>query len=343
MKPITQALLNWYAENKRDLPWRRTQNPYHIWVAEVMLQQTRVNTVVDYYCRFIDSYPTLSSLAQAREEEVLTLWQGLGYYSRARHLLQGAKSLGKGPFPHHYQEFLSLPGVGEYTASAVFSIAFQEKRVAVDGNILRIAIRLFSLEEKKSRASLKRMIQERLLDYLPEKRPGDFNQALMDLGSGICIPKKPPCPQCPLQSWCQARIKGIVSQLPIPGWRAGPRKTPVQVDWITTWDEKILLRKRSHGTFLQGLWELPFLEGGGTWMEKWSAKNHWPPLEETGTFSHRYLFTHKDWQMTVRKYLVPESFPLGTWEYEEYRWFLFQQIAELSMATVFRQVLEQKK
>lgn len=342
MHPLTAALMAWYSKNRRDLPWRRTRDPYHIWVSEVMLQQTRVETVIQRYPTFIKTYPTLTALSQAQESQVLQIWQGLGYYSRARHLLQAAKKLQGRPFPHLYREFLSLPGVGEYTASAVFCIAFQEQYLAVDSNILRIAARLFKLEGSKNSTSFKKIVQERLFDYLPAEKPGDFNQALMDFGSLICTPRNPHCTRCPVTSFCLAKRAGLEKRLPLQGPPSRPQKIPVHIYWITAESQEILLRRRNQGTFLQGLWELPFQEGEDTWIETLAERGHHPRLEKKRTFSHRYLFTHKDWQMTVIQYGVQEAFPLTIEGQEEYRWFLPKKIGEIGMATVFRRVLKQK-
>lgn len=345
MHLLTKRLLTWYEKNRRDLPWRKTDDPYKIWVSEVMLQQTRVEAVVDKYCHFIETYPTISSLAQAREREVLDRWQGLGYYSRARRLLEAAKILGERPFPEDYKEFLSLPGVGEYTASAVFSIAFHEKRIALDGNLLRIGVRLMAHEGDSRKSKVRQEISAYLKEYLPHKKSGDFNQALMDLGSAICTPKNPNCKACPLVTLCIGHKKKMTHRLPLPTRKPSPRKVMVDVFFIISPDGEILLRRRDYGSFLQGLWELPFEEKGeetNLLVKEKKALYHAkrPLLGES--LSMEYLFSHKHWFMRVEEYRVERRFIPVSKKKEEYRWVSKEELDSIGIATVFRRVLERK-
>lgn len=339
--PLTENLLSWYKNHKRDLPWRETKDPYKIWVSEVMLQQTRVEAVKEKYCQFIETYPTLSSLAKGREEEVLQLWQGLGYYSRARRLLEAAKRIGQGPFPN-YKGFLSLPGVGEYTANAVFSIAFDDQRAAVDGNLLRIGARLLALEGDIKKAAIKREISIYLEKNLPRKNRGDFNQALMDLGSSICIPKKPRCEDCPLHAFCLAFREGSAYRIPLRGAPSSPKKIPVDIYWIQSNRDEILLRRRAHSGFLQGLWELPWEERKASHSQIREREEKYYALQEEGpTFSMEYVFSHKHWLMKIKKRRAQKRFePSFLRDDEEYRWAPLGKLKAMEMATVFRKVIE---
>ena len=208
-----RTLLAWYDNEKRDLPWRRTKNPYHIWVSEIMLQQTRVEAVKEYYRRFLERFPAIEDLAAATEEEVLQQWQGLGYYSRARNLWQGAKETVAqygGEVPKDEKSLRALPGVGEYTAGAILSIAYQQAVPAVDGNVLRVFSRLYGLQEDVQTTAAKKRVAKLVSDVLPVKRPGDFNQALMDLGSSICSPLNPQPEISPIKAFNAAYKNGTM-------------------------------------------------------------------------------------------------------------------------------------
>src|SRR6202453_875855 len=221
--PLRRILLSWYRKHKRDLPWRRTQDPYRIWISEVMLQQTRVAAVIPYYERFLALFPDALALASAREQELLAAWAGLGYYSRARNLQKAARAILELPsFPSDYAALRALPGVGDYTAAAVASIAFGRPHAVLDGNVLRVLSRMVAergnIKSQAVRAAL-RAIAETWLD---RKRPGEFNQALMELGATVCVPKQPLCGECPVRVHCRAREQGIENQLPVIGGRPTP-------------------------------------------------------------------------------------------------------------------------
>ena len=220
----SQLLLQWYDRVKRDLPWRRSGDPYCIWLSEIMLQQTRVETVKGYYARFLERCPTVQALAQAPEETVLKLWEGLGYYSRARNLHKAAKAIVNehgGVFPATYEEILKLPGIGPYTAGAIASIAFGQPVPAVDGNVIRVTSRLCGIRENVGVPSVRRKLEEEAAALVPKKRPGDFNQAMMDLGATVCVPGTPSCERCPLRTLCDAYAAGDAEDLPVL-----PRKSP---------------------------------------------------------------------------------------------------------------------
>lgn len=214
MKTFSKNLLQWYAVNKRDLPWRQTRNPYFIWLSEIILQQTRVAQGLEYYLRFVERFPTLSDLACASQDEVLKLWQGLGYYSRARNLHQAAKQM-NGIFPTSYKEVLALKGVGAYTAAAICSISYNMPYAVVDGNVYRVLSRVFAITLPVDSAAGKKKIALLAQDLLDKDSAGDYNQAIMDLGAMICTPQSPSCTQCPLVSCCQAYKQGKQELFPI--------------------------------------------------------------------------------------------------------------------------------
>ena len=218
LQPIPGVLLPWYDRHRRTLPWREEVSPYRTWVSEIMLQQTRVQAVMPYFSRFLDAAPDILTLSRLPEEQLLRLWQGLGYYSRARNLQRAAQVMVTqhgGCMPQTYNELIKLPGVGDYTAGAILSIAFNQAVPAVDGNVLRIAARLTACGENVLDTRTRDKFRRALADVMPARRPGDFNQALMDLGAEICLPKKPKCDVCPAANHCRARAAGIQDTLPL--------------------------------------------------------------------------------------------------------------------------------
>ncbi|MFN3928812.1 MAG: A/G-specific adenine glycosylase [Thermoflexus sp.] len=256
---LVEALLRWYAANRRDLPWRRRRDPYAIWVAEVMLQQTRVETTVPYYERFLARFPNVQELAAAPLEEVLKAWEGLGYYARARHLHRAARLLMEkygGTFPQTFKEWRRLPGVGPYIAAAVLSIAFGQDLPAIDGNAIRVLTRLAAVEEDPRRPAGRRRLQALAEQLLPPGRAGDFNQALMDLGATLCTPKAPRCSECPVRMFCAAFRQGKPEAFPV---RAPRRRLPhydVTAGIIQDGD-RVLIAQRPPQGMLGGLWEFP--------------------------------------------------------------------------------------
>ena len=218
MKEIVKPLMQWYAKHARTLPWRSDPTPYHVWLSEIMLQQTRVEAVIGYYDRFLEELPDVQSLAAVSEERLLKLWEGLGYYNRARNLQKAAVQICEqyqGKFPESYEEWLALPGIGAYTAGAVTSIAFGKKEAAVDGNVYRIYTRLYADDTEISKTAFQRNVRETVKEALPEEA-GRFNQALMDLGALICIPNgEPHCSVCPVAEFCKARKQGTMQCYPV--------------------------------------------------------------------------------------------------------------------------------
>jgi len=257
---VSRRLLAWFDGAGRELPWRRERTPYRVWLAEVLLQQTRVETALPYYERFLARFPTLSALAEAPLEDVLKLWEGLGYYARARHLHQAARQVQReygGQLPADYEALRALPGVGPYTAGAVASIAFGQPVVAVDGNARRVLARLFAVEGDPRAPSVRRELEALARALLPADRPGAFNEALMELGAVVCLPRAPRCAACPLADLCQAHRQGRETELP---WRAPRRALPhydVAAAVLARDDGRLLVARRKLDDFLGGLWEFP--------------------------------------------------------------------------------------
>ena len=256
---FVRRLTDWYRVARRDLPWRRTRDPYRIWLSETMLQQTRVDVVVPYYERFLARFPTLESLAVADEEDVLRQWAGLGYYARARNLRRAAATVLRdhgGELPSDAESLAELPGFGRYTVGAVRSIAFDQPAALVDGNVKRVLARLHALE-RPSDTELWRLAES----LVPEKRAGDWHQALMELGATVCTPRNPTCLLCPLQASCGAHRTGDPERFPAPAKRAAVRRVEVIAGLLERRDQVLLLRRPPGGLF-DGLLELPSVEGG---------------------------------------------------------------------------------
>jgi A/G-specific adenine glycosylase len=256
---IAQRLLGWYDEEKRDLPWRKTKNPYRILVSEIMLQQTQVETVIPYYRRFLKNFPTVKALSDASLDDVLKAWENLGYYSRARNLHAAARMIVerfKGRVPRRREEILSLPGIGSYTAAAILSIAFGAPLAAVDGNARRVMARLFALKDVLNRPGGQQAVEALADALLPQHGAGDFNQAIMDLGATICLPRGPRCDRCPVQGLCIARAKGLQNRLPR---KTSPKPLPRKdmTAAVIMKGRRMLIVRRPGRGLLGGLWKFP--------------------------------------------------------------------------------------
>ena len=258
-----QKLLSWYDENKRDLPWRRSKNPYHIWVSEIMLQQTRVDTVIPYYERFLDWFPTVESLANAPEDRLLKAWEGLGYYSRVRNMQTAAQQIMsefEGKFPSTYEGISSLKGIGPYTAGAISSIAFNLPQPAVDGNVMRVLARLFEVNHDIGNPSNRKIFQAMMEVLIDPDRPGDFNQALMDLGSDIEAPVNPRPEESPVKEFSAAYQHGTMDRYPIKA----PKKKPIPIFLkalvVQNSQGQFLLEKNESEKLLAGFWHFPLIE-----------------------------------------------------------------------------------
>ncbi|AOV06837.1 A/G-specific adenine glycosylase [Sporosarcina ureilytica] len=297
-----QSLLQWYQTEKRDLPWRRTSNPYYIWVSEVMLQQTRVDTVIPYYERFITKYPTMEKLADADENELLKMWEGLGYYSRARNLQEGVREVVAtygGNVPTNRKEISTLKGVGPYTAGAVLSIAFGIPEHAVDGNVMRVLSRIVLIEEDITIPRTKRIFEDVVMDLIDKQDPSSFNQGLMELGATICTPK-PKCLLCPVREYCQAFYEGRQEELPVRTRKKRGKVIPVATFAIQNEQGEWLLRKRPENGLLANLWEFPMVElttnqsAGEILFKQLGLK----VSAVSDIMSFKHIFTHLTWEVT---------------------------------------------
>lgn len=259
-KRFSKQLIEWYYRNKRELPWRESGNPYRIWVSEIMLQQTRVDQAIPYYHRFIERFPTVQDLADADRQEVLKVWEGLGYYSRARHLHEAARTVADeydGQLPDTWDEILSLKGIGPYTASAVLSIAFGKPHAVVDGNVLRVLARYYGIEKDIRKTAAKNEIQELADDLIDPERPGDYNQALMELGATVCVPSGPACGDCPLSEDCVAHRSLKTEEIPYKSPAGEKPHHQIGVGIVENEREEVLIALRPDDVMLGGLWEFP--------------------------------------------------------------------------------------
>ena len=303
LENLPEVLLPWYRENARALPWRATVDPYPIWVSEIMLQQTRVAAVLGYYARFLEAFPTVEDLAAAPEEQLMKLWEGLGYYSRARNLQKAAKMVAeRGVFPDTYEGLLALPGVGDYTASAIASAAFGRREAAVDGNVLRVVMRIADcgadIAEPKVKAAVRGAVQAVMPEKAEEIRI--FNQAMMELGATVCVPNgEPKCGVCPAQDFCLACAHGTAMSLPVKKAKKA-RRAEEKTVYVLVKEGKVALRQRGEGGLLAGLWEFPNVPGT---LEEQDAPG---PLKEWGLvpkawkkkLTAKHIFTHVEWHMT---------------------------------------------
>lgn len=256
---MSRALLAWYDKSRRDLPWRQDRNPYRIWVSEIMLQQTQVKTVIPYFQRWVQTYPDMETLARAPLPRILKLWEGLGYYSRARNMHRAAKMVMQdhgGAFPESPEKILALPGIGRYTAGAIASIAFGHPLPVLDGNVKRVISRVHRLRENGATTRSATILWEAAASLVPRRRPGDFNQALMELGATVCLPQNPLCPVCPLRRLCLGAIHGEQDRLPPPKPKKPSRKIEVSAAVIQRGGRTFIQQRPRHG-LMGGLWEFP--------------------------------------------------------------------------------------
>ena len=266
LKVFRRNLLRWFGRAKRDLPWRRTRDPYHIWISEIMLQQTRVAAVIPYYEKFLRRFPNIQSLARARTESVLQLWAGLGYYSRARNLHRAAKEIlarHGGKFPHNPDDALKLSGIGEYTAAAVLSIAYDVPLAVLDGNVARVLARLGAIRGDLREPNRWRKSVAASDKLLAHQHPGDWNQAMMDLGATVCTPKSPNCPECPVAEFCRARTMGIADDLPLKRNKRATKQVTIAAAVLVDPQERTLLVRAAKrgasevGALFSNLWQFP--------------------------------------------------------------------------------------
>ncbi|GAK13467.1 A/G-specific adenine glycosylase [Geomicrobium sp. JCM 19039] len=298
---FNNALLSWYEREKRTLPWREGRDPYHIWVSEIMLQQTRVDTVIPYYENFISKFPTVTELANADEEDVLKAWEGLGYYSRVKNLQSAVREVRTnygGVVPNDPVEFEQLKGVGPYTKGAVMSIAYDLKVAAVDGNVMRVLARVFDIHEDISKQKTRKKFEEIVQQMLETAPPADFNQALMELGALVCKPRNPDCTVCPVATECRALQTGTVHELPVKAKKAKPRQSGIHSAILVDENDRVLIEKRPSTGLLADLWQFPSVEEEKSLSafleERYGLKPQLQKEEET----FRHVFSHLIWTVT---------------------------------------------
>lgn len=299
-----EALIPWYEAHKRELPWRQDREPYHVWLSEIMLQQTRVEAVKEYYRRFVTALPTIPDLAEAPEEQILKLWEGLGYYNRVRNLQKAAQTICAeytGVFPSEYAQIRSLSGIGDYTAGAIASICFDAPTPAVDGNVLRVYSRLLADDANIDLQTTKKRITRKLQETYPQKNPGIATQALMELGATVCVPNGAPrCDVCPVAEICQAREQDTWRNLPVRSEKK-KRKIVDKTVFILLTEDTVALHKRSASGLLAGMWEFPNVDvkldkqEAVTQVTGWQAE----PVDLLMQTSYTHIFSHVEWHMTA--------------------------------------------
>lgn len=337
------ALLTWFDRNKRDLPWRRTSDPYAIWVSEVMLQQTQVDRVVAYFDRFLERFPTVGSLAAASLSDVLSVWRGLGYYGRARNLHKAAKDVVErfgGRLPATLDELKSLPGFGRYTAGAVASIAFGLEAPLVDGNVARVLSRLLLIDGQPGDKAREAALWSAAGDLVVGPRPGDLNQALMELGATVCVPSTPMCLLCPVQAGCGALAAGRVHELPPPK-KATPKKVLQLAVAVAHRDGCVLLARRAEGGLFGGLWEMPCaaIEVSGTaTLRKMLGKR--PVVGPEMLILERTL-THRQLKLHLHPVDMTPSLRAPPQPYVEWRWVPFAETRSLGMSSAMETAMRE--
>ena len=299
LQQLPIPLLEWFRDNARKLPWRDDPMPYHVWLSEIMLQQTRVAAVLDYYRRFLDEAPDAAALAALPEERLMKLWQGLGYYSRARNLQKAARIIVSeygGVFPSEYASLRALPGVGDYTAGAICSIAFGQAVPAVDGNVLRVYARVMGDGGDISTPQMKKKVTQALETVIPTGAAGAFNQALMELGATVCLPNGAPlCGRCPAREFCAALAQDRTAELPVKAPKK-PRRVEERTVWLIFHDGRTALRRRPGRGLLAGLWEFPNEPGDGPLPAEWGVE----ALGSEYAGQAKHIFTHIEWHMALR-------------------------------------------
>ncbi|MCM1184292.1 MAG: A/G-specific adenine glycosylase [Roseburia sp.] len=368
LERIVEPLLDWYRENARALPWRRKspaegcqedsdgerggcreavpeEVPYGVWVSEIMLQQTRVETVIPYYERFMRRFPNVEALAAAREDELLKLWEGLGYYSRARNMQRAAQMICReyqGRFPRRYEELLRLPGIGAYTAGAIASIAFEAAEPAVDGNVLRVVTRLLQCGEDIQDVQFRKRITARLRAVYPERERGSFTQSLMELGAVVCVPNgAPKCGECPIREYCGACHSGTQLRYPVKRKKA-ERKVEEKTVLALRHNGRIALNRRDREGLLSGMWELPNMAGScdAAAVREWLAARGITAAQISPLSDKKHIFTHVEWRMRC---FAVECGSVGKLDECPFTWVTLEALTqEIALPTAFQKVLRQR-
>ncbi|WP_422615018.1 A/G-specific adenine glycosylase [Cohnella caldifontis] len=349
-----EELLAWYKRECRDLPWRRSRDPYAIWVSEIMLQQTRVETVIPYYHRFMERFPTIGDLAAAPEEDVLKAWEGLGYYSRARNLQAAARQvmeLHGGKFPRDKASVSGLKGIGPYTAGAILSIAFDQPEPAVDGNVMRVLSRFFDLDGDIAKPAVRAGLEKLAKELIPDGEAAAFNQGLMELGALVCTPRSPGCLSCPVMERCAGRLAGRERELPVKTKAKAP-KPVYRLAALIESEGRVLVRRRPEEGLLARMWELPHAEAPNesVWSSADAAAD-WlagaleaeglriQPVRCVGETEH--VFTHLHWYVKIWSAEPAAGGPLLRETAQPYRWIGRRELAELALPKVFKTLLEE--
>ncbi|SDJ11993.1 A/G-specific adenine glycosylase [Natribacillus halophilus] len=345
IRAFRKQLLTWYEKHKRSLPWRESKDPYRIWVSEIMLQQTQVETVKPYFEQFMEQFPTPEALAEAEEDEVMKAWEGLGYYSRARHLHSAVKEVMHtygGEVPKDPEDFASLKGVGPYTKGAVMSIAHDREEPAVDGNVMRVLARVLLIEADVGKQSTRRQIEADVRELMAGTPPAEFNQALMELGALVCTPKNPDCPNCPLKQMCRAYNHEMVDALPIKAKKKTQKQQTLAAAVVENEDGDILVEQRPKQGLLAGLWQFPMVEAlpasQRTALKDYLEDVHHVEAEpaETGqTFAH--VFTHLIWHIHVYRVHVRSRTPTRAG-----RWLTRTEAAQLAFPVSHQKIWQQQ-
>ena len=341
-KKIAEYLVEWYPEHARELPWRKDNNPYHVWLSEIMLQQTRVEAVKAYYKRFLSELPTIETLARVEEERLLKLWEGLGYYNRARNLKKAAITIMEeynGRFPDTYEEILQLSGIGEYTAGAIGSICYDLPTPAVDGNVLRVYTRVMEDDSNIDKQSTKAKIRRELETVYPKGQCGIFTQSLMELGATVCLPNgAPKCQECPLSEICLAREHDTWQQLPVREEKK-KRKVEEKTVFLLLCGERIAVRKRKEKGLLSGMWEFPNIPETLKEQQAADIAAEWDTAPEQLKMSSHYthIFSHVEWRMTAY-YMTCRRMS------REFHWVTMEELeSEIAIPSAFREFLEKAK
>ena len=339
LEQLPGLLLPWFAEHRRDLPWRRDREPYHVWLSEIMLQQTRVEAVRGYYLRFLERLPDIAALASAPEDVLLKLWEGLGYYSRVRNLQKAAQCVMEQPggeFPRELPAIRALPGIGDYTAGAIASICFEAPTAAVDGNVLRVILRLTVCADSPADVRVRRRIGEELSAVYPAGHCGDFTQALMELGATVCLPNgAPQCGACPLRALCEAHAQGTELQFPTKPPKK-PRRIEQRTVFVLQCGDRLAVCKRPARGLLAGLWQLPDVPGKLETAEALRQAEQWG-VHPTGilkTAERTHIFTHVQWDLRGVWLTCAAEAPQFTWADEN----ALQH--EIGLPTAYRQFLD---
>lgn len=352
---FSRKLLAWYWANRRDLPWRRTRDPYHIWVSEIMLQQTRVDTAIPYFNRFVERFPTVRDLAEAPEAEVLKLWEGLGYYSRARNLQEAARQVVErhgGRLPADRDALASLKGIGPYTVGAILSIAFNVPEPAVDGNVMRVLSRFFGLEDDVAKPATRTRMEALARELIPDGHAGDFNQALMELGALVCTPRSPQCGACPVAAECEGRRTGRAESLPVKSKAKPPRPKyllAALVEGAGALEGRVLVRQRPAKGLLARLWELPHVEAPDA--DVWRSPEAGPALLAGGLAAEglrirpgrffaeaEHVFSHLHWYIRLWTAEAAGDFGVAGGA-GAYRWISREEFETMAWPNVFRKLL----